>query len=454
MSVVAEARRNTFKKPKADPVRLLVFDILTEVNRRDGYSNLLLPRALDSAQFDPRDKAFATELLYGTLRMQGRHDYVLAQVSDRPWSEVDTGIVDVTRMGLQQIFEMRVPMHAAVSETVELARKVLGESKASFVNALLRRVSAKTLEEWLAPVDLITDPVSRLAITYSHPEWIVSAYFDLLRDFDEVRLLLEANNTPAKPTYVLWPGRSEISEFAEWNAEATKFSPYGFTADVTPAALEAVRHRRAGVQDEGSQLVATIFARASAESDSWLDLCAGPGGKAALLASIAGQNGHTFVANEISQIRADLVKQVVGKNEVWVGDARNISDRAQSFDAILADVPCTGMGALRRRPEVRWRRSLSDLRELGVLQREISSAAISVLSDGGIFGYATCSPHLAETSIAVTDILRSHPELEQIDVTPFLPAGLEPAVRDKSLALWTQRHNTDAMFLALFRKKS
>ena len=454
MSAVVEARRNTFKKPKADPVRLLVFDILTEVNRRDGYSNLLLPRALDSSAFDQRDKAFATELLYGTLRMQGRHDYVLSQVSDRPWSEVDAGIVDVTRMGLQQIFEMRVPMHAAVSETVELARKVLGESKASFVNALLRKVSARPLEEWLAPLADIGDEVSRLAITYSHPEWIVSAYFDLLRDYEEVRLLLEANNTPAKPTFVTWPGKSEITEFAEWGATPTAFSPYGFRADVTPSALEAVRHRRAGVQDEGSQLVASIFAQASADKSDWLDLCAGPGGKAALLSSIALEGNHRFVANEISQVRADLVGQVVGKSEVWVGDAREIASRGEKFDAILADVPCTGMGALRRRPEVRWRRSLSDLRELGVLQREISDAAISILSVGGVFGYATCSPHLAETSIAVSDILRKHPELEQIDIQPFMPQGLDGGVRDKSMALWTQRHNTDAMFLALFRKIS
>jgi len=451
---VVEARRNAFKKPKADPVRLLVFDVLTEVNRRDGYSNLILPRALESSDFDQRDKAFATELLYGTLRMQGRHDYVLAQVSDRPWGEVDSGIVDVTRMGLQQIFEMRVPMHAAVSETVELARKVLGESKASFVNALLRKVSARQLEEWLAPIETINDPVSRLATKYSHPEWIVSAYFDLLRDYEEVRLLLEANNTPAKPTFVTWPGRSELSEFAEWGATPTTYSPYGFRADVTPSALEAVRHRRAGVQDEGSQLVASIFAQASAEKNSWLDLCAGPGGKAALLASIASRGEHRFVANEISQVRADLVGQVVGKNEVWVGDAREIASRGEKFDAILADVPCTGIGALRRRPEVRWRRALSDLRELGVLQREISDAAISILNVGGVFGYATCSPHLAETTIAVADILKKHPELEQINIQPFMPQGLEGGVRDGCMALWTQRHNTDAMFLALFRKIS
>ncbi len=451
---MVEPRRKTFSKPKADPVRLLVFDILTEVNRRDGYSNLLLPKALEKSSFDQRDKAFATELLYGTLRMQGRHDYILSQVSDRPWGEVDTGIVDIARLGLQQIFEMRVPMHAAVSETVELARKVVGESKASFVNALLRKVSARSLEEWLAPAQEIKDDVVRLSIIYSHPEWIVSAYFDLLKDFNEVEALLQANNVPTKPTFVVWPGRSSLDEFTEISIVPTQYSPFGFTADATPGSLEAVRHRRAGVQDEGSQLVAWLFAQASANAHTWLDLCAGPGGKAALLASLASQSNHPFTANELSQVRADLVSQVVGDSPVWVGDAREIASRNVSFDAILADVPCTGVGALRRRPEVRWRRSVTDLRALVALQQEISDAAISILNPGGIFGYATCSPHLAETSIAVSDILKKHPELSQVDVAQFLPEGMQGAVRDRSLALWTHRHNTDGMFLALFEKKA
>jgi 16S rRNA (cytosine967-C5)-methyltransferase len=452
VNTLVEARRNTFKKPKADPVRLLVFDVLTEVNRRDGYSNLLLPKALDDSSFDQRDKAFATELLYGTLRMQGRHDYILAQVSDRPWKDVDSGIVDVTRLGLQQIFEMRVPIHAAVSQTVELARKVLGESKASFVNALLRKVSTKSLDEWLVPVRAIGDDVSRLSILYSHPEWIVSAYFDLLRDFNEVEELLRVNNVPTKPTFVTWPGRSAIAEFEEQGAIPTQYSSYGFTADATPGSLEAIRHRRAGVQDEGSQLVASVFARAAWDRNSWLDLCAGPGGKAALLSSIAKEEGHLFTANEISSARADLVKRVVVGARVLVGDAREISQNGETFDAVIADVPCTGLGALRRRPEVRWRRSVSDLRSLIQLQSEISDAAISVLNIGGVFGYATCSPHLAETSIAVADMLKRHPSLEQIDVTPYLPINLEGAIRDSAMALWTQRHNTDSMFLALFRK--
>ncbi|MSO28737.1 MAG: hypothetical protein EXQ75_03130 [Candidatus Planktophila sp.] len=450
---MVEARRNTFKSPKPDRVRLLVYDILQEVNRSDGYSNLLLPQALADADFEQRDKGFATELLYGTLRMQGRHDYIAAQVSDRDWGEVDAGIVDVVRLGAHQLFEMRVPSHAAVSATVELARKVIGESKASFVNALLRKMSAQTLDQWLEPVNEIKDPVTRLAIMYSHPEWIVSAYYDLLRDYAEVEKLLSANNSPTSPTLVWWPGRSTQEEFIALGAVSTAYSPYGFKYEGTPASLEAIRHRRAGVQDEGSQLVASIFASVVAEQKTWLDLCAGPGGKAALLASLAKISGKDFTANEISKPRSELVKQVIGTARLWVGDGRDIASHNEKFGAILADVPCTGLGALRRRPEVRWRRQVSDLRALTQLQRELSDAAISILEVGGYFGYATCSPHLAETSIQVKDILNNHPELELLDLTQYLPRELQGAIRDGSLSLWTHRHETDAMYMAVFRKK-
>jgi 16S rRNA (cytosine967-C5)-methyltransferase len=295
--------------------------------------------------------------------------------------------------------------------------------------------------------------VERLAIIYSHPEWIVSAYFDLLRDYDEVESLLAANNAVASPTVVWWPGRSTAQEFLELGATPTKYSDHGFKFDGTPTSLEAIRHRRAGIQDEGSQLVAEIFAKVAADSDDWLDLCAGPGGKAALLSSLAKQSGKKFSANEVSQVRAKLVEQVIAGARILVGDGREIGSQGEQFGAILADVPCTGLGALRRRPEVRWRRSVSDLRELTQLQRELADGAISALREGGIFGYATCSPHLAETSIAVGDILRKHPDLELVDLQPYLPIDLKDAIRDKSLSLWTHRHETDAMFLAVFRKK-
>jgi 16S rRNA (cytosine967-C5)-methyltransferase len=454
VNFLVKAGRDSFRSPKPDPSRVLVYDLLREVNRHGGYSNLLLPSALSASTLEQRDKGFVTELLYGTLRMQGRHDYILAQASDRPWLEVDPGIVDIARMGAHQLFEMRVPTHAAVSATVELARKAIGESKASFVNALLRKISQKSLDEWMAPVALIGDPVARLSITHSHPEWIVSAYFDLLRDFDEVERALSVNNIPARPTLVSWPGKSTQEDLLELGALATEYSPYGAIFDGAPGSLEIVRHRKAGVQDEGSQIVADVFARVAKDKNNWLDLCAGPGGKAALLSSLAQQLNVAFTANEVSETRSHLVKQVVGGARVWTGDAREIAQRGETFDAILADVPCTGLGALRRRPEVRWRRSISDLRELTLLQRELAQAAIGVLDVGGIFGYATCSPHLAETRIAVGDILKENPQMEMISLEPYIPQNLTGAIDKGALALWTHRHGTDSMFLAMMRKTS
>jgi len=451
---LVKPRRDSFKSPKPDAPRVLVFDLLTEVNRKGGYSNLLLPQALSASNFEVRDKGFVTELLYGTLRMQGLHDYILAQVSDRPLSEVDAGIVDISRIGMHQLFEMRVATHAAVAATVELARKVIGESKASFVNAILRKVSANTLEEWLKPLEQVTDPIERLSIQYSHPEWIVSAYFDLLKDLDRVEQELAANNVPAAPTLVAWPGDSTQADLIALGAVATEYSPYGARFDGAPGSLELIRHRKAGVQDEGSQLVAHIFSLATRDGASILDLCAGPGGKAALLAHIANMQGQDFTANEISEPRAKLVKNVIGKFKVQVGDGREIATLGATYDGVLADVPCTGLGALRRRPEVRWRRTVQDLRGLLELQRELSDAAISVLNPGGVFGYATCSPHFSETSGEVIRILKEHPELEQIEISQFLPTNLHGAVRDKSLSLWTSQHGTDSMFLSLFRKTS
>ena len=449
---LVEARRNTFKSPKPDASRLLAFDLLTEVNRNEGYSNLLLPQALNASKLEERDRSLVTELLYGTIRMQGKHDWVLAQISDRPWSEVDPGIVDICRLGVHQIHEMRIPDHAAVAATVEVARKRIGESKASFVNALLRSVTRKSMEDWFSPLESITDPVERLAIQYSHPEWIVSAYYDLLKSWEEVEAALKINNEAATPTLVSWPGNSTQQDLIDVGGAPTQFSPYGAHWKGNPGALDLIKSRKIGVQDEGSQLVAEVFAKV-ARGSSWLDLCAGPGGKAALLSSIARTRGITFTANEISAARAELVSQVVHGDRVLVSDGRTIGSLTEKFDAILIDAPCTGLGALRRRPEVRWRRTLQDLRALTQLQRELVESAIQALEPGGVLGYATCSPHLAETSIQIADIKKHHPDLQLIPIDEYLPANLDGATRDGAMSLWTHKHGTDAMYLALFRKE-
>jgi 16S rRNA (cytosine967-C5)-methyltransferase len=443
-----------FSAPRPDASRLLAYDVLHEVNRNAGYSNLLLPKALSQSSLDERDRAFATELVYGTLRMQGRHDWILGQASDRPWLDVDPALVDVARLGAHQLFEMRVPTHAAVSATVELGRKVLGESKASFLNAILRKVSKKSIDEYIEEISLIKDDFERLEILYSHPQWIISAYMDQLGNLHEVEELLIANNIAPRPTLVSWPGLSTQADLVEVGAQPTIYSPYGAVFDGSPASLDLIISRKAGVQDEGSQLVADVFAQVSMNQNSWLDLCAGPGGKAALLSALAKTKGINFAANEISEVRAKLVRQVVQGAAVTTIDAREIATTGKTYGAILADVPCTGLGALRRRPEVRWRRTVADLKSLVVLQSEIIDAAISVLEPGGIFGYATCSPHLSETRIAVSETLKRHPDMEPVDVTPFLHPDLHSSGVDRaSMTLWTHRHNTDAMFLSVMRKK-
>ena len=444
-----------FTSPRPDAPRLLAYDVLREVNRNGGYSNLLLPKVLAQSSLEDRDRGFATELVYGTLRMQGRHDWILAQASDRPWTEVDPALVDVARMGAHQLFEMRVPTHAAVSATVELGRKVLGESKASFLNAILRKVSQKSLDDYVAEISLIKDDFERLEILHSHPQWIISAYMDQLGNLEEVERLLIANNIAPRPTLVSWPGLSTQADLSQIGAQPTIFSPYGAVFDGSPASLDLISSRKAGVQDEGSQLVADVFAKISAEQESWLDVCAGPGGKAALLSAIAKTNGIDFSANEISEVRAKLVRQVVQGATVTTVDAREVKTLGKTYGAILADVPCTGLGALRRRPEVRWRRSVADLKSLVVLQSEIIDAAVGVLEPGGIFGYATCSPHLSETRIAVSEALKRHPDLEVVDVTQYLHPDLRSTGVDRgSMTLWTHRHNTDAMFLSVMRKKN
>lgn len=457
MSVLTSGARS-FRKPRPDLSRLIAFQVLTEVNQQEAYSNLLLPKVLTETNLERRDKGFITELVYGSLRMQGRHDWILSRVSSRAWEEVDHGIVEVARMGVHQLFEMRVPTHAAVSATVEVARKVLGESKATYVNALLRKVSAFTLEEWLDQLantpKIAEDKISLFAIKYSHPEWIVSAYFDLLRTEAEVVSALTSNNVPASPTLVSWPGRSTREDLVALGGSATKYSKYGATSIEIPSEIDLIRFRKAGVQDEGSQLVASIFSEAARTKQRWLDLCAGPGGKAALVSSLAKQYGASFTANELSPSRAKLVEQVIDGGRVLVGDARLLPQSSETFDAILADVPCTGIGALRRRPEVRWRRKASDLSGLTTLQRELLDSAIALTSIGGIIGYATCSPHLAETKVQVSSALKRHPNIRQISLAQYLPQNLDEALVGDSMQLWTHRHGTDAMFLSLLQRIS
>ncbi|GAB4085509.1 transcription antitermination factor NusB [Myceligenerans cantabricum] len=490
---------------RADPARTAAFDVLREVEESDAYANLVLPPLLADRRIRGRDAGFATELTYGTLRMRGRYDAVLAECVDRSLDELDAGVLDVLRLGAHQLLGMRVPAHAAVSETVALARAGVGAGPAQFVNAVLRRVSEVGLDEWLERISAgAPDELTGLAVTHSHPRWVVRSLREALaghgRDPGEIGEVLAADNVSPRVTLVARPGLVDVSDDDAWHdADLVpgRWAPSALVLDGSdPGAVPAVRDGRAGVQDEGSQLVTLALAgvtlddppervvassraagpapaSAGARSERWLDLCAGPGGKAALLAALAAQQGATLVANEVQPHRARLVERALAAipdgvvEQVRVGDGREVgSDEPGAYDRVLVDAPCTGLGALRRRPESRWRRTPADLATLTGLQRELLASALDAVRPGGVVAYVTCSPVLAETQLVVTDVLRTRDDVERLDAPhalravlrraadgatpdPLLPTG--SATRD-DVQLWPHVHGTDAMHLTLLRK--
>ena len=447
----------SFSKPKPGAARLLAYDLVSQVNRSGAYANLRLPELLSESNLDLRDRSFVTELAYGTLRMQGKHDYAITSKADRPITELDEKIVDLLRIGIHQIFEMRVPIHAAVGETVEVARAVAGESKASYVNALLRSISSDLEMYEAVKIDEKLTAIEKLAILYSHPVWIISAYFDQLKDWEVVEELLRINNVPAAPHIVAWPGKSSVDEILNIGGEKLPIGTYSVQSNSLPNDYPAIKDKRAGIQDMGSQLIAEIFYATKSDAPTkWLDLCAGPGGKAALLHNLlaTGKPSDSFLANEPTAHRAELVARVVPKSKVISLDGRDSKSFGEKFDRILIDAPCSGLGALRRRPEARWRRTLNDLKELLPLQRDLIDSAYEMLNPGGIIGFATCSPLLAETKSQVLDAKYRYQDLEILDIAKFSPAGSTGVNPDGSLQLWTHEDGSDSMFMALLRKSS
>ncbi|WP_102508648.1 RsmB/NOP family class I SAM-dependent RNA methyltransferase [Sanguibacter massiliensis] len=470
------------RRKGSDAAREVALEVLREVADADAYANLVLPPALRRARLDGRDAAFATELAYGTLRLQGRYDAILTRCTDRALTDVDPVVRDLLRLGAHQLLGMRVATHAAVSETVGLARVHAGTGPSRFVNAVLRRVSERSAQAWEEILAAEAPDVdARLAVLGSHPAWVVRALREALtahgRDATEIEALLEADNTAARVTLVARPGLLDVEglseevadEFGDREARVVP-ARYAPTAAILqggdPASIPAVRAGAAAVQDEGSQLVALALAAAPLDGrdERWLDLCAGPGGKAALLASLAGERGARLLANEAQPHRARLVEQSLravpadAVEGVVVGDGRTILERTEGgFDRVMVDAPCTGLGALRRRPESRWRREPSDVPALARLQRELLGAALDATRPGGLVAYVTCSPHLAETRLVVDDVLAGRSDVERADAASAVRSVAleEPElVPGTDVQLWPHVHGTDAMHLTLLRRTS
>jgi len=513
----AAAKRDTARR--ANLPRRTAYDVLAAVRDREAYANLLLPKLLAERGLTGRDAALATELAYGTLRGQGTYDAVLAACSDRPLPKLDPPVLDVLRLGTHQLLNTRVGAHAAVATSVDLAKSVIGPRVSGYVNAVLRRVAMRDLDSWLAIIapDQRADRDDYLAVRYSHPSWIVAAYRAALGNKadapapeavvrqEEASASAEPADAPA-PHDVVAHGAGEAEGQAETTAEGQarteleaalaagnarprvtmatfpsgqprdavmpagaapgRWSPYAFTLESgDPAPLVAAG--AAVVQDEGSQLAAIALARAplpgqrDGAAELWLDMCAGPGGKARLLAGLAVLGKATLTAAELHPHRAALVADALARvtppgqppHEVIVADSTKPAWREGTFDRVLLDAPCSGLGALRRRPEARWRKSEADLKELTALQRDLLRSALKAVRPGGVVAYVTCSPVPAETSAVVSDVTASLPGIEVLDAPAVFPDIPSVAAADPRFAqLWPHRHGTDAIFIALLRR--
>ena len=494
------------RRRTGDPARLVAFETLQAVQTEDAYANLVLPRAIRRHRLDQRDAAWATELTYGTLREQGLYDAILSRCVDRPLARLDAKVLTVLRLGAHQLLGMRTAAHAAISETVGLTRAVVGAGPAGMVNAVLRRVSERTREQWLTELTAdLTDETRRLALKRSHPVWIVRALRQALaahgRMPTEIEQLLAADNDAPVVHLAALPGLGSLEEAERSGAETSTLVPGAATyrhGDI--GRLETVRAGTVRAQDAGSQLVARALAAAplDGEDGRWLDLCAGPGGKAALLGALAQRHGAELVANESAPHRAELVRTSLrpldpARYAVLTGDGRRIretlaaaeqlpeqtslaveafGESGEIFDRVLVDAPCTGLGALRRRPEARWRKQPADVAELLELQTQLGRAAIEVTRPGGVIAYVTCSPHAAETQNVLADLLETG-QVQLLDTAAItrdaaLPHALDgekdpgltapdlaPAEgqdRASTVQLWPHVHGTDAMFLALLRR--
>ncbi|WP_288800847.1 RsmB/NOP family class I SAM-dependent RNA methyltransferase [Corynebacterium dentalis] len=473
-----QQRRPEHRQAKArqagsgDKARDVALSVLREVTVNEAFANLVLPRAIKDANLTGRDAAFATELTYGTLRATGLLDAIIAEAAGRPVDKIDSVALDILRLGVYQILRTRVDDHAAVNTSVELAKANAAGQASGFINGVLRTITRTSAEKWINKVAGGSE-LEDLALRNAHPAWIAQAFNDALHHradaqeiHPELEAALEADDKRPVVHLAARPGQISAEELAlVTGGEEGTWSPYAvYLEEGAPGELEPVRDGLASVQDEGSQMIALALARAPLNRDDagrWLDLCAGPGGKTAFLGSWAQGDSATVDAVELASHRATLVKNSTKGLPVRVhtGDGRDVTSVAgldapdEGFDRVLVDAPCSGLGALRRRPEARWRKAATDIPELVSLQRELLRSAIKATAPGGVVIYSTCSPHLKETS-AVVRFVAEETGLETLNLFDVLPelTNEGASAAGPFVQMWPHKHGTDAMFIAALRK--
>jgi 16S rRNA (cytosine967-C5)-methyltransferase len=443
-------------------VRKFAVDILVRVDIDKAYADILLDQVLQRGTVSDKDRSLLTEIVYGTLRWRGRIDFYLKQLTRRPLEETDPFIRNLLRITLYQItFLNRIPEYAAVNEAVNLAKAHAGSRVSGFVNGVFRNFIR--LKKTATPPDPNTCGVAALADYWSHPEWLIKNWIEYLGSND-IAPLLAANNRQAplvlRVNIIRTDREALLSAFKARGIEAlpTNWSPQGIVLhsqvpiDQLPGHQEGVFQ----VQGESSQLVAYLLDPQPGENI--LDACAAPGGKTTHLAELMGDKGQVTAVDRwprgiekinqnafrlglksIRTMQADMTKQVAGVEEL-------------TYDRILVDAPCSGLGTLRSHPEIKWNRGTGDLTRLRDLQRKILTQAASYLKPDGILVYSTCTLTAVENENTVDEFLGRHGEFVLEDAASYLPDKAKQLVRGKYFLALPHTHDTDGFFAARLRR--
>jgi 16S rRNA (cytosine967-C5)-methyltransferase len=437
--------------------RALALAVLRRVESDRAYADVALDAALGARTLAARDRGLATRLVYGTVAWQGRLDWHLRHLAGRDPATLDVAVRLILRLGLYQLLCLdRIPAHAAVSTSVELAKRE-APAAAGLVNAILRRADRERSR--LPLPDPQTDPVRHLAVAFSHPAWLVERWLGRFGN-DEVAQLLAANNEAAPTVLRSRRGGRErlIAELAAdgISAAAGRYAPDAVRVEaVAPHALRGYAAGSLSVQSEASQLVVCLLG--AERGMRVFDVCAAPGGKAAYLAEIVGDAGQVVAFDRrragAAAVAASAQRLDLPRIFTAAADARRLPLAARdTFERILVDAPCSGFGTLRAHPEVRWSRKPEDVTRLAALQLEILPAPAAHLRPGGVLVYATCTISEEENEDVVRRWLTCHPELRRESAAPYLPAHAGELVDDAgALRTLPHRHGLDGFYAVRVR---
>ena len=447
---------------RAPDPRALAWRILQRVEGEGAYADALLGRTPGADRLTARDRALLTRMVYGTLAWQGYLDHIIASFSRRPPAELDAPLRVLLRLALFQICLLtKIPPFAAVNTAVELAKSVGGGAGTGLVNAVLRRAVAGWKD---VPFPSRQDhPMDYLSLRLSHPRWLVERWVARY-GVEETEALLHANNESAATVVrvnQLHCARAQcLADLAtaDLGAESCCYSPIGIrlTGSGAPEALPGYAAGQFSLQGEASQLVGLLIAPEPGERI--LDVCAAPGGKATHLAELMRNQGEIMAvdtnARGINRLRGMALRLGLSILHPVLADATTWNPPAVLFDRILLDAPCSGLGTLRQHPEIKWRRTPSDVSALAALQRTLLWRAAAWLRPGGILVYATCTLSDDENDNVISDFLREHASFVVDDARALMPAAARELIGgDGLLRTFPHRHGLDGFFAARLKAR-